>query len=88
MLKQQSLAANTDMALPLTVQLSSSDATEATVPAIVTIPVGQSSTTFVISSVDDLLLDGSQRVTLSASSLGYVSTERTIDVTDQETLSA
>ena len=49
---------NTDMALPQTIQLSSSDTTEATVPATVTIPSGQSSTTFVISAVDDLLLDG------------------------------
>ena len=78
---------NTDMTLPLTVQLSSSDATEATVPATVTIPAGQSSTTFAILAIDDPLLDGTQRVTISASSLGYVSTERAIDVTDHETLS-
>ena len=77
---------NTDMALPLIEQLSSSDTTEATVPATVTIPAGQPSTTFAISAVDDLLLDGTQRVMLSASSSGYVSTERTIDVTDHETL--
>ena len=78
---------NTDVALPLTVQITSSDITEATVPATVTIPAGQSSTTFVISAVDDLLLDGTQRVNLTAGAVGYVSTARTIDITDYETLS-
>ena len=77
---------NTDLGQAITVNLASSDTTEATVPATITIPAGQSSTTFVLSAVDDLVLDGTQRVTLSASSPGYVATERTLDVTDYETL--
>ncbi|MFO0929485.1 MAG: Ig-like domain-containing protein [Gemmataceae bacterium] len=50
----------------LTVTLTSSDTTEATVPASVTIPAGQTSATFAIAAVDDSLTDGSQPVTITA----------------------
>jgi uncharacterized delta-60 repeat protein len=55
-----------DLTQPLTVTLSSSDATEATVPASVTIPANQTKVTFAISAVDDLLADGPQPVTITA----------------------
>ncbi|HEX3148672.1 MAG TPA: Ig-like domain-containing protein [Gemmataceae bacterium] len=51
----------------LTVNLSSSDTTEATVPATVTIPAGQASATFAIATVDDTFTDGTQAVTITAS---------------------
>ncbi len=51
---------------PLTVRLTSSDTTAATVPATVTIPAGQTSVGFVVGAVDDALVDGSQPVTVTA----------------------
>ncbi len=51
---------NTDLSLPLSVNVTSSDLTEASVPASVTIPAGQASITFAVSAVDDTLLDGAQ----------------------------
>ncbi len=61
---------NTDNAGPLVVQLTSSDTSEAIVPATVTIPGGQSSVSFTIAAVDDTLLDGAQTVVISSSALG------------------
>ncbi|MBU6173406.1 MAG: Ig-like domain-containing protein, partial [Planctomycetes bacterium] len=66
------------------VTLASSDTTEATVPATVTIPNGQSSVTFPITAVDDLLSDRTQTVTITATSAAYASASATIRVTDDE----
>jgi hypothetical protein len=77
---------NTDNIVALVVTLSSSDATEATVPATVTIPAGQASATFNVAAVDDALLDGTQAVTITAAGTGYVSVADTVDITDLETL--
>ena len=73
-----------DISGPLDVSLVSSDATEAAVPATVTIPANQASVTFDIDAVDDTLADGSQTVTVTASVTGYVDGVGTIDVTDNE----
>jgi len=78
---------NTDISSPLTVDLASSDTTEASVPATVTIASGEASATFSIDAVDDTLLDGDQTVTIAASSAGYVSVASDLTVTDHETLS-
>ena len=78
---------NTDTASAITVNLLSSDTTEATVPATVVIPAGQSQANFLISAVDDTLLDGTQTVTITASLAGYLSGSKSLDVTDLETLS-
>ncbi len=51
---------------PLVVQLSSSDTTEATVPATVTIAANQASATFEIQGVDDTIVDGTQPVIITA----------------------
>ena len=56
-----------DTANALTVDLSSSDTTEATVPATATIPAGQSSVTVKVDAVDDTFSDGAQNVTITAS---------------------
>jgi hypothetical protein len=69
----------------LTVNLTSSDTTEATVPATVIINAGQSSTTFAIAAIDDEILDGSQTVTLTASASGLNSGTTNVTVTDNET---
>lgn len=50
----------------LTVALTSSDLTEVTVPATVTIPAGQTSITFPVTIVDDTEIDGTQSVTITA----------------------
>ena len=66
------------------VTLTSSDVTELTVPATVTIPDGQSSITFPITAVDDLLSDRTQTVTITATSEVYAASSATIKVTDDE----
>ena len=76
---------DTDNAAALVVNLSSSDATEAAVPATVTIPAQQASATFAITALDDALLDGTQLVTVSATATGYVGDAADLDVTDSET---
>ena len=78
---------DSDISQLLVVTLDSSDTSEATVSATVTIPANQVSKTFVVTAVDDVLLDGTQTVTITASALGYVGDNHTIDVTDFETLS-
>ena len=78
---------NTDLAQALIVSLSSNDASEATVPATVTIPAGQSSAQFTINAVDDALLDGAQDVSISATAPAYVTGSAVLQVTDHETLS-
>lgn len=62
----------TALATELVVTLTSSDVTEATVPATVTIPVGETTATFPIAAVNDLLADGTQAITLTATAGGYI----------------
>ena len=66
------------------VTLSSSDTTEATVPATVLIPDGQSSVTFPITAVDDSLSDRKQTVTITATSVVYAQSTASINVLDDE----
>ena len=68
----------------LVVQLSSSDTTEATVPASVTIPAGQLGTSFNVNSVQDNITDGAQRVTITASAAGYTAGSAELTVSDQD----
>jgi hypothetical protein len=66
----------------LTVNLASSDITEATVPATVTIVTGNTSATFPIAAVNDLVDDGLQNVTLTASASGYINGQAGLAVDD------
>ncbi|MEZ6125269.1 MAG: Calx-beta domain-containing protein [Planctomycetaceae bacterium] len=75
---------NTGSSGDLVVTLSSNDASEATVPATVTIPDGQTSATFTITAVDDAVVDGTQTVTITAASGVFVDGTDTIDVTDDD----
>ena len=77
---------NTDITLPLTVDLFNNDTSEATVPPAVTILANQASATFTIDAVDDDLLDGTQTVIITSSATGYVDGTNTLYVTDRETL--
>ncbi len=56
-----------DLSQPLTVSLSSSDTSSATVPATVTIPAGSANASFPIAAVDDFFADGDQVLTIAAS---------------------
>ena len=73
---------NTDTTAALVVMLQSDDTGEATVPASVTILAGETSATFPIAAVDDALADGTQTVTLTASSAGFTNGTDTVDVLD------
>ncbi len=78
---------NSDLAAPLVVQLTNSDLSEVSVPATVTIPAGQATTTFTLSAVDDTVLDGTQTATITAAASGYIGSSASINVTDLETVS-
>jgi alpha-tubulin suppressor-like RCC1 family protein len=62
--------------------LSSDDPTEATVPEAVTIPKGQSSACFDLVIEDDVVVDGPQTVTITASVTGWTSGSDTLVVLD------
>jgi subtilisin-like proprotein convertase family protein len=66
------------------VQLTSSDTTELTVQQFVVIPVGQLSVMVPINAVDDKILDGTQSVVITASSVGFLDITQRIDVLDAE----
>ncbi|MES2596278.1 MAG: lamin tail domain-containing protein [Verrucomicrobiota bacterium] len=66
----------------LVVSLSSSDTTEATVPASVTIPIGSASTTFNITAVNDSFPDGSKPVTISATASDATAGTTSVTVQD------
>jgi hypothetical protein len=68
----------------LTVNLSSSDETEATVPTTVTIDPNQASATFDITIEDDDIADGTQTVTITATEADSAPGSDTLDVTDDE----
>ncbi len=69
---------------PLSVTLTSSDVGEASVPATIQIPAGQSSVTFPVGAVDDTLLDGVQWVTIEATSPDYLDGAAELQVYDNE----
>ena len=71
----------------LTIDLSSDDTSEATVPASVTIPSGQSSVSFDLTIIDDPDIDGTQIVTITASAVGWNSGNDTILVYDNDHVS-
>ena len=68
----------------LTVNLSSSDTTEATVPASVTIAAGATTGTFTVTGVQDGVVGGTKSVTITAkpSSVDYVSATGSLNVID------
>ena len=76
-----------DLTSALVVTLASNDTSEATVPATVTIPAGESSATFAIAAIDDAIVDGTQAVTFTASATSYTSGTINLNVTDNDTQS-
>ncbi|MGE4550277.1 MAG: hypothetical protein AAEJ57_02730, partial [Opitutales bacterium] len=77
---------NTDIGSAVSVNLTSSDVTEATIPSTVTIPANQASVIFSVTAMDDALLDGTQTVTFSSAASGYFDVTDSLNVTDHETL--
>ena len=69
---------------PLTIALTSSDESEATVPASVTIPAGAASVDVQISIIDDQEYDGTQNVVITATVDGFVAGTDAFDVTDND----
>jgi subtilisin family serine protease len=68
----------------LTVNLSSNDLTELTVPASMVIPAGSSEGFFNITLVNDALNDGAQTVQVTASAAGFLAGSTTMSVMDDE----
>lgn len=73
-----------DTSALLNVTLASNDTSEADVPAGVTILAGAQSASFPIDAVDDLLSDGTQTVTVTATAGGLLDGSDTLQVTDDE----
>ncbi len=73
---------NGSTSFAITVNLSSNDTSELTVPASITIPAGQTSAQFTVNSVNDTVIDGTQIVQINATANGYSSAISTISVTD------
>jgi uncharacterized delta-60 repeat protein len=63
---------NMDTSQPLTVNLVSSDTTQATVPATVTIPAGATSATFNVDAVDNHIVTSTTTVTITATAASPV----------------
>jgi dockerin type I repeat protein/pre-peptidase len=78
--------ANADVSQSLTVTLSSSDTTEATVPATVVIPANQTFVDFTITAVNDQVVDGAQTVTITATAAGFVAGAQSLRITDSSSL--
>ena len=72
----------------LAVALTSSDTSEATVNASVTIPAGQRSVTVPVNAIDDTLFDSTQTVTFQANAPNAVAGEVDLQVFDVESISA
>lgn len=68
----------------ITVSLTSSDLTSATVPTRVLIPAGSASATFEVSAVDDLIADGNSKSLITASAIGFTNGSGEINVIDNE----
>ena len=78
---------NTDTNQSITVQLSSNDTSEASLPASVVISAGLTSVIVGVDAIDDSVFDGTQIVVLGASSNGYESASIQLTVTDYQPLS-
>ncbi|MDP6442911.1 MAG: hypothetical protein QF805_03875, partial [Pirellulaceae bacterium] len=68
------------------ISITNGDDSEVAVPLTVVIPENQFSTTFDVNAVDDTTLDGTQTVSITASSVGFISGSDSVTVDDHETL--
>src|SRR6266850_4441297 len=75
---------NTATGTDLTVFLTTTDSTEATVQSSVVILAGHQSASFAVNAVQDGIQDGTQNVTLTASAATFNSASVALQVTDRE----
>lgn len=68
----------------LTITLQSSDVASATVPSSVQIPAGQASANFAINAIDDLIAQGNQVVTVTASAVDFVDSTADVTIIDDD----
>lgn len=78
---------NSDTSQALTVQLLSSDSSEANLPSVIVILAGASVATVGVNAVDDTLFDGAQIVTLTAKAVGYSDGITNLTVSDFQPIS-
>ena len=78
---------NSDISQTITVQLSSNDTSEASLPSSIVIPAGSTSTTVSVDAIDDALFDGTQTVIIIGTSAGYESGNTSFQVFDYQPLS-
>ncbi len=78
------LSRNTPSQNALSVALSSSDSSKVTVPANVSIPIGQTSISFNVTVVDDSLVDGDSINTITANAVGLVDSSADVTVIDND----
>ena len=71
-------------AAALEVAIANPDASELSVPTMVTIPATQASTTFQVDAVNDAMVDGAQQVTLTVSAMGFTDGSAQVTVTDDD----
>ncbi|MGB7345108.1 MAG: DUF4465 domain-containing protein [Pirellulaceae bacterium] len=82
---QATVSRNTvDISEPLDVYLESDDLSELRVPSVVTIPAGQSSVSVPLEVRDDVLVDGTQAVSVSASAGGNVGSVLSVSLADND----
>jgi hypothetical protein len=79
------ISASSPPALPILVNLSSSDTTELTVPCCIYIQAGQTSATFTASVPDDTIIDGPQSVNVTAHVANWTDGLATTTVLDDDT---
>ncbi len=75
---------NTAATDPLVVTLSTSDDSEATVPATITIPAGETSASFTVTAVDDPDFDGDQVIDVVAQATGHTVGTAVVTIIDDE----
>jgi hypothetical protein len=78
------LTRNTSSSVPMTVDLFSENPSRATVPVSVTIPAGQKSITFPVTTVNNAETDGTSIVTIRATHNGLASGSDQFRVTDDD----
>ncbi len=75
---------NSDIGMPITFNLSSSDPSEVVTPSSVTIPAGEAEVIVPLDIVDDTLLDGNQSVSITVSGGAYEASSLQLLVQDSD----
>lgn len=73
-----------DVSSPVTVQLASGFVSRFSVPTSVTIPAGQTQTTFQGTAVNNSLIDGTSSVAILATAAGYTFGQSSINISDDD----